>query len=162
MRLLQRPDLHRHVLVLEALALMVEPLRRHALDQHLERLLEHLPRGLRVDAVIIELERRHAAADADLQPAMAHVVENADLLDQPQRRVERQQVAQHAEPHPLRQPRDGTEIDAGHRHQVERRGVVLGDVEAVERTGFVARDEVGEPLVELLVKRPVRTVDVVP
>ena len=44
-----------------------------------------------------QLERRDAAADADLEPAVAQMVEHADLLDEAQRRVERQQIDQRPE-----------------------------------------------------------------
>ncbi len=85
-----------------------------------------------LDLVILELERRHAAADADLEPAIAQVIEHADLLDQPQRRIERQQIDQRTEPHALGGAGQGAQIDARHRHHVERRGVVLGHVQAVD------------------------------
>jgi hypothetical protein len=47
--------------------------------------------GLRkVERVVGGLERRHAAADAELEPSAAHLVEHADFLDQAQRMIERQ------------------------------------------------------------------------
>jgi hypothetical protein len=91
------------------------------------------------DIVKFELVGRHAAADADIEPAMAQMIEHADFLDQSQRRIERQQVHHRTESKPLGLARDGRKIDAGHRHQIQRRGVVLGDMQAVE-AGRVGRN----------------------
>ena len=43
------------------------------------------------------LQRRHAAADAELEPPAAHLIEHADLLDQADRMVVGQEVDQRAE-----------------------------------------------------------------
>ena len=47
-----------------------------------------------LDLVVFELERRYAPADANFHAPVAEMVENANLLDQAQRRIERQQVDQ--------------------------------------------------------------------
>ncbi len=67
---------------------VVEPLLRQALQDHLERLGEALRPGGRIDAVIAHLVGRDAAADAELEPSAAHLVEHADLVDQAQRMIE--------------------------------------------------------------------------
>ena len=113
-----------------------------------------------LDLVILQLERRHAAADADFEPAVAQVIEHADFLDQPQRRIERKQVDQRPEPHPLGRARHRAEIDARHRHHVERGGVVLGHVQAID-AGFVGRLGEGETLVEERRHRAIRCFDVI-
>ena len=52
------------------------------------------------------------------------------------------------------------EIDAGHRHHVERRGVMLGHVQAID-AGLVGGLDEGEPLVEQGGERPLAVLDVV-
>ena len=42
--------------------------------------------------VIAELERRDAAADTDVEPPVAEMVEDAYLFRKPQRRIERQEI----------------------------------------------------------------------
>ena len=61
---------------------------------------------------------------------------------------------------PLRQPRDRGETDAGNRHHVERRRMMLGDVGAIE-AGRVGGGEEFETLVVLRGERPVGAVDVI-
>ena len=113
-----------------------------------------------IDLVEIELEGRDAAADADLEPAMAQMIEHRDLFDQAQRRIERQQVDQRPEMHLLGRARDRAEIDARRRHHVERRAVMLGHMSALE-TGLVRGRGELQPLVELLDERTVVPVDVI-
>ena len=62
---------------------MGQPLVRQAGEQAIERIDEHGARGLGIDLVVIELERRHAAPDADLEPPVAEMIEDRDLLDEP-------------------------------------------------------------------------------
>src|SRR5215470_10745214 len=75
---------------------LVRQRRRHAV----EGVDEDVARILVRDLVIAELERRDAAADADIEPAMAEMVENADLLGEPQRRIERKEINERPEPDP--------------------------------------------------------------
>ena len=56
-----------------------------------------VPGLCKVEAVGPGLERRHAAADAELEAPAAHLIEHADFLDQAQRMIERQQIDQRAE-----------------------------------------------------------------
>ena len=56
--------------------------------------------------------------------------------------------------------RDRAEIDARHRHHVERRGVMLGDVQAIE-AGLVRRLDEGQPLVEQRGERAFAVLDVI-
>ena len=121
---------------------------------------ENLARILVLDLVILELERRDPAADTDFHPPIAQVIEHGDLLDQPQRRIEREQIDQRAEPHAPGRARYRAEIDAGHRHHVERRGVVLRHVQAVD-AGLVGRLHKGEPLVEERCQRAICRFDVI-
>src|SRR3979411_1718903 len=97
---------------------------------------------------------------AALATPMAQMVEQADLLDQPQRRIERQEVDQGAEPHAFGGARERPQIDARHRHHVERRGVVLGDVQAVDAGRLGGGGEL-QALVEELRERALAPLDVV-
>ena len=104
-RLLQRLELHRHVLVAEELpskftASCVSPCRI------MSSASAYICGVLGVDAVIAELDRRDAAADAELEPAAAHLVEHADLFGQPQRMIERKHIDQRPEAQPLGALRD--------------------------------------------------------
>ncbi len=67
---------------------MVETLLRQPLQDHLERLGEALRPGHRIDAVVADFVGRDAAADAELEPSAAQLVEHADLVDQAQRMIE--------------------------------------------------------------------------
>src|SRR5262249_15602663 len=96
----------------------------------------------------------------DLHAAVAEMIEDADLLDQPQGRIKRQQIDQRPEPYALGRARHRAEIDAGHRHHVERRSVVLGDVQAVDAGLGGGLDE-GEPLVEERRERACAVLDVI-
>ncbi len=131
-----------------------------AVAQSREGVEEDVARLARRDLVVVELERRHAAPDADVEPAVAEVIEHRDLLDQAQRRIERQQIDERAEADAPGRLRDRAEPDARHRHHVERRRVVLGDVIGVE-AGVVGGRHVGEAFGQLRVERPVGAVDVV-
>ena len=113
---------------------------RQALQDELEGLVVDLA-GLReIEAVGCGLERRHAAADAELEAPAAHLIEHADFLDQPQRMVERQQIDQRAEAQGLRALRHRGEKQAGRGGAAERRRVVLGEVIAVDAGAIVGFD----------------------
>jgi hypothetical protein len=66
------------------------------LKQHRERVFIVLLRARDIDVVSGEFRRRDAAADAEIDPATAEVVEHADLFQQPQRMIERQQIQERA------------------------------------------------------------------
>ncbi len=91
---------------------------------------------------------------------MAHLVEHADLVDQPQRVVERQQVDHRPEAKPLGALRNGGQEQAGRRRIAERRVVVLGEVIAVEAGAVVCLDQ-SEPLLEMAGERQAAVVEVV-
>jgi len=160
MRLLQRPQGNRHVFELVVLAGIVERVGGQSGGDAIERVDEDIARLLVIDLVILELERRHAAANAHFHPPVAEVVEDANLLDQPQRRIERQEINQRAEPHALGRARHGTEIDPRHRDHVERRGVMLRHVQAID-AGLVGGLGEGEALVEQGRERTLAMLDVV-
>ena len=85
MRLLQRPQGNRHVFELVVLAGIVERVGGQPGGDAVERVDEDIARFFVIDLVIFELKWRHAAAHAYFHPPMAEVVEDANLLDQPQR-----------------------------------------------------------------------------
>ena len=66
------------------------------LHDDLIRLDIHRLRDIRIDAEIIQLMRRGAAADADLDPAVAQVIEHANFLGEPQRMMRREHIDQRA------------------------------------------------------------------
>ena len=142
------------------LAFVAEALRREALLENVQHLLEHLARGLDIDVVVIELEGRHAAPDADVEAAVRQMVEHRDFLDQAERGIERQQIGERPEADGLGHLRDGGEIDARHRDHVERRRMVLGHVIGGEAQ-LVGERHIFEALVELPGQREVVAVDVV-
>ena len=139
---------------------MVEPLLRQPLQDHLERLGEALRPGRRIDAVVADLVRRDAAADAELEPSAAHLVEHADLVDQAQRVIEVDRVDQRPEAQRLGALRDGGEEHAGRGRHAERRRVVLGQVIGVEAGSLVELDQ-SQPVVELPVQVAAGAVHVV-
>ena len=63
----------------------------------MKRFMIHRAALREIERVVRGLERRHAAADAELEAPAAHLVEHADFLDQAQRMIERQQINQRAE-----------------------------------------------------------------
>ena len=101
-----------------------------------------------IDAVIADLDRRDALADAEQEPAAAHLVEHADFFGQPQRMIERQRVDQRAEMQPLGALRDRRK-DARRRGHPERREMVLGAMIAVEAGTVVGLDQLEAVLVEI-------------
>ena len=160
MRRLQRPQRHRHVGILIMLAGIAERVVGQRRDHAVVGVDEDVARILRGDLVIAELERRHAAPDADLHAAVAQVIEDADLFGETQRRIERQEIDQRSEPDALGRARDRGEVKPGNRHEIERRRVVLGDMEAVEARVLDRLGE-GQALVKRGGDRPVRALDVI-
>ena len=132
LRLLQRPHGDRHVLVFVVFAGVAQRVAGQPGAEASERVDEDVARVVVLDLVKLQLIGRDPTADADVEPAAAQMIEHADFLDQPQRRIERQQIDDRPQPHALGRARDRGEIDARRRHQIERRLVVLGDVQAIE------------------------------
>ena len=160
MRLLQRPQGDRDVLVGEVRPAIGERVRYEPGADAVERIDEDVARLLMLDLVIFQLERRYSAADAHFEATMAQVIEHADLLDQAQRRVEREQIDQRTEPHVPGRAGDRAEIDARNRNHVEGRGVMLRNVQAVDPR-IVSRAGEREPLVEQRGERTVAVLDVI-
>ena len=89
------------------------------------------------------------------------MIEDADFLGEPQRRIQRQQIDQGSKPHTLGDAGERAEPDAGHRHGVERRSMMFSNMQAVE-SGLVGRLRKGQALVILRRQRPVaRHIDMV-
>ncbi len=93
------------------------------------------------------LERRYAASDADFEPPARHVVEHADLFDQAQRAIERQQVDQRAQPEIARSLGRGGQKQIWRRRHPERRRMMLGNVVAPDARLLVGLDQ-PQPLLE--------------
>ena len=158
--LLRRAQFNRHVPVGVVGAFVIQRLRVHAGANALVRVDEHVARFFVIDVVIAQLERRHAAADADLQPAMAEMIEHGDFLQHPKWRIKRQQIAQRPQPHVARLARQRGEEQARRGRHVDGRGVMLGQMHAPE-AGFIRRRIEFEPLVEKPRQRPVGAPDMV-
>ena len=148
-RTLERRQLHRDVVVAVVLATVGQPRARQAGDDHLERFLEHRARARRIEAVIADLVGGHAAPHAELEPSAAQVVEHADLADQPEGRVQGQQIDERAQPNAARALRRGGEEHRRRRRHAERRGVMLGQVIAEESRRFRLLQELQPIFVEL-------------
>ena len=106
------------------------------------------------------LERRHAAADAELEPPAAQLVEHADFLDQPQRMIERQQINQRAEAQLLGALRQRGEENSRRSRATDRRAVMLGEVIAVKARAVVSLGK-PQPAGKQLAMRDARIVHVV-
>ena len=150
MRLLERLELHRHVVEREELAFEGHRLLRQALHHHLPGVLVAFQPFGGIDAEAFGFERRDAAPDADLHAPAAHLVEHADLFGEPQRMIERQRVDQGPEAELLGALRDAGEIDRRRGGQAERRLVVFGDVVAIEAAAIVGFDDLETVVVEVL------------
>ena len=89
------------------------------------------------------------------------VIEHADLLDQPQRVVERQAVDARAEPDTSGPLAGRRQEDAGHRRQAERRHVVLGQMVRGEARGVVLLEQLQPALVELVERHALPAIEVI-
>jgi hypothetical protein len=150
--LLRRLHDDRHMVEIIELAVIGQLVFGQADADDVESLAEALHAGLEVDAVEPDLDRRDAAADAIEKSAAAHLVEHADLVDQPQRVVERQQIDHRSEFEPLRALRDRRQEDAGRRRIAERGVVVLGQVVAVKTGPVIGLNEL-QPFLEMPAER---------
>jgi hypothetical protein len=99
MRLLQRMQHDRHVAVMMVGAVIGQHVvTGHARHDAAVGIDKDLARFVVVDIVVADLVRRHAAADPDIEAPTGEVIEHRDLLQKPQRRIERQQINQRTEP----------------------------------------------------------------
>src|SRR5579864_1275122 len=120
---------------------MIELVLGEALQQAIIRVEKNVARLFVLDLVKIELEGRHAAPDADIEPAMAQMVEYRQLLEQPQRRVKREQEHQRTEANLLGRARHRAEIGPRMRDHIERRSMMLGHLIGVNSGLIRRRDE---------------------
>jgi hypothetical protein len=100
--------------------------------QDLDRFSVDLGRGVRGHVEEARLERRGAAADAELQAATAELIQHAHLLENPQGMLEAQDGDQRAERQTGGPLRNRGEEYARRRRRAERRSVVLGQVVGVQ------------------------------
>src|SRR5215813_32106 len=123
---LERFELQRHVGIVIELAVKRERPPGQRLAQDLQRFEIHLLSVVGLDPVIGGLDRRDAAADAELEASPAELVEHADLLHHPQRMVELKRIDQWTEAQTLRALSHRGEENAGRGGEAERRRVMLG------------------------------------
>ena len=113
MRLLQWRKLHRHVLETMGPRLGVQHLFLQPAHHDVQRFGIDPGSILRVLTVIFKLDGRRAAAEPDVEPSAAEVIEHADLLDHPQRMMQRERIDHRAEPQALGALRGRGEKHAG-------------------------------------------------
>jgi hypothetical protein len=118
----------------------------------LERLGELLHAACIIGPEKLNLDRRNAAADAEQKASAAHLVEHADLVDQAERVIERQQIHHRAEAQLTCPLRDRGQEEAGRRSIAERCVVVLGEMVTVEPRPVIGFDQL-QPLLEELAQR---------
>jgi len=89
--------------------------------------------GLReVETISRRLERRDATPNPEFEATAAHLVEHADLLDQAQRVIERQEIYHRTKTQPAGALRQGRQEQAGRCGTADRGAVVLGKMISVE------------------------------
>ena len=112
-RTLQRLHDHRHVVKVEPIALIVDAVAGEALVEDIENVIEIPARLAKVHPIGLELHRGNTAPEADVESPIAEMIEHAQLLEQPQRMVEREKIEQRAEPDALCLARSSGEEHAG-------------------------------------------------
>ena len=152
MRPLHRMQDHRHLVETIEFSRERQLIRREALEQHLECFVVHRLRLREIERVIRGLERRHAAADPELESSAAHLIEHADFLDQPQRMIERQQIDHRAEAEPGGALRQCRKENAGRRRAAERRAMMFGEVIGVKARAIISLGELEPPGEQLTVR----------
>ncbi len=152
MRLLHRLQRHRHAIEFVELPVISQDVMRQTAANDLERLGELLHAACEIDTEEPDLDRRDAAADAKQKAPATHLVEHADLVDEAQRVIKRQQIHHRPEPDLPRPLRDRGQEDTGRRGIAERRVVVLGEMVAVEPGAVIGLDQL-QPLLEELADR---------
>ncbi len=103
---MHRLQVDRYVPVGEVLAGEIDHVPGERLHEHVVGLDIHRRRKVVIDAEIIELMWRGAAADADLEASAAEVIEHADLFGEPERVMRGQHIDQRAQTNPPRALRD--------------------------------------------------------
>ncbi len=131
MRLLHRTGPDGDVFVTVELALEAEDVLRPGAAQDLVALLE-AGAGLAHRNTLGAVFPRGAAGDPGDQPPVGEAVEHGQLLGQPQRLVQRQEVAVDQQLHPLSALRRSGHQQVRRVHQAIGRGVVLVHPHAVE------------------------------
>ena len=94
MRLLHGSEFHRHVADVANGCLRIDGALVQALQHDFEPFRIVARRVAGIDAEIFELDGRGATAEAHLEATVAQLIEHADLLDQPQRMMQRQRIDQ--------------------------------------------------------------------
>ena len=156
-RLLFGAQRHVEVLELEESPPVREELVRQAAEEHLERLFEAGVGLLRVAAPHLPLGAAGGTpTDADLVAAAAELVDHADLFDEADGVMQRQDRDQGPEAEVCRALGDRGKKDGLVRRDAERRVVMLGHVVAVD-SGLVGLLREAKPLGELLRQIDVRT-----
>ena len=140
-RLLHHVEMNRHVVVVEAFAVVRNAASAERLKHHTEHFVVGVARLARVAAEPLVLHVANTAADARHETTMRELVDHADFLDQPGRMVERQAQHHGAKSDARCASRDGGEEDNRRWRHVERGEVVLGDVVAVEAMFLGALDQ---------------------
>src|SRR5262249_56481197 len=97
-RALHGLELHRHAAELVMTPAIRQRLLRQPGEDDLERFLVDLGRFQEIHVVVRELVGRDATPDAELEAPAAQLIEHANLLDQAERKIERQDVDERAEP----------------------------------------------------------------
>ena len=131
-----------------------------AFEDETDHFLVHLLRLRRIDVEEADLGGQRTAAESDFQPAAAHLVEHADLLEQPQAVVEGRDVHHGPEAQASGTLRHRREKHGGRRRHAQRREMVLRDVIGVKARALVGLDDLQALAVEPLV-RPVAEVEVI-
>jgi chaperone required for assembly of F1-ATPase len=128
--------------------------------QNLQRLEKHLLPMLGVDPDIGGLDRRDAAAGAEIEAPTAELIKHADFLDQAQWMVQRQRIDQRAEAELLRALRDRGEKDARRCGKAKRRRAVFRRVIRIEPAAVIGLHDL-QPLLVEFVERQVIAIEVV-
>src|SRR4029077_6067347 len=113
-----------------------------------------------IESIKRGLDRGGAAAEADLQPPAAHLIEHADLLDEPNGMVKWQRINQRAEAEPARALRYGSQKHAGRRRHAERCRVMFRHMIGIETRLIISLDELEACLV-IILQRQISAVEMV-
>ena len=160
MRSLDRRELDRDVEISVVPPTMGQAPPAESRQDHVERLGVHRGRLEKIHAAVRELVGRDPAADSELEAPAAHLVEHRNFFDEPQRRVEGQEVDERPEPDPARALRHRGQEDSGRRRHAESCGVMLGHVVGPEPRGLDGLDEL-QPMLVQRADRLVRPIDVI-
>ena len=153
MRLLVGSGRDRHLVESIELARIRKGVAFPGLEDDLQRLLEPRPALAVGNAVDVVRPRRAAAPDAEIEPALADVIDGRRLLGDAQRVLERQHLYGNADPEPRGAGCDG----AGDHHRLREHGaagveVQLRQPDAIEPPGL-GRVDLIEPQLEGLALR---------